>query len=885
MPVEAFFSLLEDNMNFRKISMLLVCLGAAGAFYGCDSDSDMISGCKPGAYKCNGNTLQVCYGLNWSSINCPTGCDETSGVCKIPEGAECVIDTCKDETTVYKCTAGTKTEVACASGQTCVTGFGCQDSDSPDPNCTESSKRCNGQTLESCSNNAWTTVEFCEQGCDEANLVCKSVQPGEVCAGNTCKDDHTRIVCSDDKQSTSEEACGDDEKCSNGECVKKGEPVVTPDCSQDEVKCSEDNLGTISCKDDGTWDEVEACPEGQMCDIDQRKCIPEADAKVCNDNEIKCAGQAGVQGDTGYYECRDGKWAEDPSEFKKCPDGQICSQEDQKCIVNPAPECTADDIKCVDDKTYQVCDPTTGFWSTGIGNCEEGLVCDKTQNKCVPKAEAQCQKDEIKCADDASYYTCVDGSWSEKTTACGDDKYCDNKSNKCEDSCQADTYKCSDDMLSTLKCENHIWVEGTVCKDKQLCIEGSCKDVECTPGVDYCTGSGKSAGMYKCTKDGKKGDLIEYCASSVCLADGSACAECEDGKVQCTDKGVFQICIDGAWEDKVDCGSKDACSSSNTGYGKNYGCNCQVASGMGGYTTTQCNDDNSKIMACVTLVEDKVNIKYNGWEEKQDCGGANLCDDESNRTPYCKCKGTDYVCNGQTLQHCNNGRLVDDAVCGDNETCDAGKKACLCKEGAYQCVEKQQGHQKVTVRQYCNAGKWIDKECGKSQTCVDNGFCASADILPCKENAMVCNGNAVMKCNADGIYVQTEDCGSTGICTEHNNGQASCDKVSDKCDMMDRDNQRCFNGKIQTCKGSFGSYKWEETGACGEKQICVEVTTGWGMNQSTKAECQDKKCDDYKFTCEKDIIMYCNNNALLTYGDCGEIGMTCKDDSMVCIAK
>ena len=396
--------------------------------------------------------------------------------------------------------------------------------------------------------------------------------------------------------------------------------------------------------------------------------------------------------------------------------------------------------------------------------------------------------------------------------------------------------------------------------------------MECTPGVDYCTGSGKSAGMYKCTKDGKKGDLIEYCASSVCLADGSACAECEDGKVQCTDKGVFQICIDGAWEDKVDCGSKDACSSSNTGYGKSNGCNCQVASGMGGYTTTQCNADNSKIMACVTLVEDKVNIKYNGWEEKQDCGGANLCDDESNRTPYCKCTGTDYVCSGQTLQHCDHGRLVDDAVCGENETCDAGKKACLCKEGAYQCVEKQQGMFTTVIRQVCDGGKWTEKECGKSYTCVDEGLCAFSSYV-CNDNATACSGNSIMKC-VDGEYVESQKCGSDEYCRFSNNN-ASCRKLNQPC----QNNQtRCAGDTLLTC--DKGQWKQE---ACGEGKTCVTTVTGSGFSQKETSECKEKVCDNYTYSCDKDEIKICISNALQTYGNCGDIGMTCKEGA--CVAK
>ncbi|MBO4350345.1 MAG: hypothetical protein J6A01_05280 [Proteobacteria bacterium] len=866
-------------MNFRKISMLLACLGFAGAFFGCDDANDMISGCKPGAYKCNGDDLQVCYGLNWSTIACPTGCDEATGTCKIPEGAECVIPTCKDDTTAYLCTDGKKSESACASGEICVTGKGCLPSSSTETTCTNDQKRCNGQTLESCSNNAWTSLEFCDQGCDEANLVCKTLQPGEVCAGNTCNGDHILVVCADDKQSTSEQNCAEDEICSNGVCVKDG-PIVTTDCTADEVKCSVGNLGTISCNENGTWDEEELCPEGEKCDINQNKCVPEGEATLCKEGDIICTVEPGAESALGYFMCDNGQWG---SEYVNCPEGQMCDSGEQKCVDIPVvvTECHEGDIQCVDDKNYQTCDAEKGSWNSDNVACEEGLVCDQTQNKCVPKEDAECENDEVKCADDANYYICVDGSWSADTKACGEGKYCDQKANKCEDSCQAGTYKCSDDMTELLKCDNHVWVEGTKCKDKQLCVEGSCKDMQCTPGVNFCDNTIKTPSVYKCTEQGQKGEKIDTCNQTFqCTEDGTACLICKEGDVNCTDKGVFQVCENNAWVDIVDCGGADNCRTAGGGPNNYNGCKCRVESGFS-RAETKCSDDEKSLLTCIS--KEAKGVTYHDWDSVS-CGGGKCENIAQGAQPTyaCSCKGNDYSCMDNSLYQCNNGHLQLTSACSENEKCDAGKKACICNEGAYQCVERQQGPQRIVTREYCNAGKWIDKECGKSQTCVDNGFCASADI-GCKENETLCNGNVIMKCNADGMFELSEDCGTTGMCTEHNNGPATCEKVSDKCNR--NNDQRCFNGEIQTCKGNFTNYKWEKTGSCEGDLVCVEITSGMGMNKQTKAECQKKQCDDFKYTCEKDIIMYCQSNALLTYGDCGEIGMTCKDDSNVCVAK
>ena len=99
--------------NLRKLSMILACLGTAFAMGACDDDSETVSGCPHGAAKCNGNDLDVCYGVNWQTVPCPNGCDSEKNICIVSAGAECSITTCKSETVAANCVDGKIQETAC----------------------------------------------------------------------------------------------------------------------------------------------------------------------------------------------------------------------------------------------------------------------------------------------------------------------------------------------------------------------------------------------------------------------------------------------------------------------------------------------------------------------------------------------------------------------------------------------------------------------------------------------------------------------------------------------------------------------------------------------------------------------------------------------------
>ena len=718
--------------------------------------------------------------------------------------------------------------------------------------------------------------ENCEGGQSLGQCNGHCIQPGEVCNAtpkcneNECKDEHTRIVCSEDKQSIREEVCRDNEKCSNGECVDADAPVVIPECTANTVKCSDDYLSTITCNENGIWNEAEPCKEGEKCDITKTLCVPEQDATLCLEGEINCNvsltdGDENIafsNGSVVYYDCLDGKWSE---EYTHCPENQICSQEEHGCIDNPNP-CMADAILCMDEKNYYLCDVATGLWTKETNSCEGDLVCDKYSSQCVTEIVNECESDEIRCADNAGYNTCVEGHWSTETTLCGEGKYCDVNNNVCQEGCSENTYQCSEDKLSRLKCESGIWIEDEKCKDNELCEMGACTETECTPGTAYCSETDDSAAIYRCTQDGKKGELISYCESLACLDDGSGCIVCKDGDVQCTESGMFQICMNNRWENKADCGTAEACSTES---GK-YGCNCIV-------NRLQCSLDKSLVMKCVAKSDNPLNIKYNTWEINVNCGEANKCVESS--SPYCQCTSTyysskEFMCFGQLLQYCSSNRIYSYKVCAENEICDVDNKRCACHEGEYRCNSAA----KSNARQFCQNGNWTSKPCASTSTCIDNGLCVLTKDI-CAENSLVCNKNVIMKCTG-GVFLESKKCNKTEMCVV-NQGMsgysAECTPITQECQPYQTNQKRCYNSTIQECQDN----QWHDFETCTDGFICVETATGSAGARKTTAECKPKNCENYTFTCNNDVIQYCIDNEFHNYGDCGEVGMKCIDGMCV----
>ncbi len=670
--------------------------------------------------------------------------------------------------------------------------WGCDDSSndaapaSADTVCEADARQCSGNVLQECKDNAWTTLSECEHGCDADKKECKTEgEPATVCTKNECKDGNIRVVCAEDKMSVTEETCGEGEKCEDGACVP-------------------------------------ASGEG-VCEAGKKECDAE-------------------KGKNAYRECSDNAWVD-----KTCEGDKVCSE--GECVdEKPADDtCKADSKKCSEDKTgYFVC--TEGKWSTEATKCGDKEVCDPAKNECVEDVPPECEKDQIKCVDDdaKSYYACVDGKWATEKTACDGDKHCDKETKSCEEKCTEGTNRCSADLKELQTCKNGVWTQKTACSAKQLCSENECKDTVCTPGVDICTGDkSKNAAMRHCKKDGQVGEMVEdniYCDLG-CTPDKTACLVCDEGALNCTDKGVFQICEKNAWVDKVSCG-EGACSKDKT----NAGCKCKVN------TNLRCNDDKSKTEICSSFTENK--LKYFGWAELQDCAGKDKCE-ASGTSASCKCGDKDaFSCNGNLLQLCNNGVLQDVLSCTDKEKCNAEQQKCVCNDGDRTCDGDK--------AKKCVGGTWVDDNCKFNETCSEKlgGVCVAKTAALCKDDDPAkCFGPAVVKCK-DGLYDVAEIC--TVACTSDIKGARcadACVKNTQSCSSDYKSVVSCSAEQVAT------------TEACNSDERCVEKVTG----TKKSASCVKKVCEEMDSLCDGTKLSICYNNEKKAIVDCAAAGLICKN--------
>jgi MYXO-CTERM domain-containing protein len=233
-------------------------------------------------------------------------------------------------------------------------------------------------------------------------------------------------------------------------------------CGQGLTEC---NAGGVSCRAvvsptdercnglddncDGTVDEGDLCPAGQICDRGTcvAHCVEDGcfDGQVCTSNgtcvETACATVTCPAGQV----CREGS-CRGACDGIVCPGVQVCRA--GRC-VDPC-----DGIVCGPE---QVCRGGVCWRRCGCSPCDTGLACDPTSGQCVEPG-------------------CVDAS-------CSADTVC--RAGRCVDPC-----------------------EGAVCPSGQRCEAGQCRDVPPTErdaGVND-GGSDGDAGFDGSVGDGAMGD-------------------------------------------------------------------------------------------------------------------------------------------------------------------------------------------------------------------------------------------------------------------------------------------------------------------------------------------------------------------------------------------
>lgn len=203
--------------------------------------------CKEGATECQGKQLKTCQKqagtgcFLWSQpLPCPTGQQCKAGVCE----ASCN-DACKQgqkqckgnatQTCEKNVTSGClewSSPKTCPQGQTCQSGA-CKSS-CPAP-CKKDQKRCTGNKVETCTQNAqgclvWKQTSTCSAGQTCQQGQCKSTCPApcqehtKKCAGTTIQ------ICKKDTKGclvwTKDQDCPTDKICDKGACKSQTDPSL-----------------------------------------------------------------------------------------------------------------------------------------------------------------------------------------------------------------------------------------------------------------------------------------------------------------------------------------------------------------------------------------------------------------------------------------------------------------------------------------------------------------------------------------------------------------------------------------------------------------------------------------------------------------------------------
>lgn len=349
--------------------------------------------------KCDGAVVveRVCEGATPYCLN------HSCVACNPADGTQCVAGTGGGVASIVACDAkGTKTEKACAAGQTTCFGNACAQCD---PN--QYTKACDGEKkARSCN--------------DKGEIVETNCNANEICENGEC-----RKACQSDADCDPNHKCNDAKKCE-----------FVPECTDiGKIECyAEEGKAAIvrKCEGKGLWKTIETCKTGDVCGADDS----DATKFVCRGIECNNPG-LNYCTDNTPTSCVNGR-------FVKV--GTACTGENPKCVAGSCRVCQYGETKgtCGTGETTG----TSKYTYCKEDNTYASVVCDETQN-CVPEkgCVSKCGEDFVAtCHDDGTVSrsrTVCDKDGKKVTQQCAHTEICiDGKcvDRKTNDRCNAYTY-------------------------------------------------------------------------------------------------------------------------------------------------------------------------------------------------------------------------------------------------------------------------------------------------------------------------------------------------------------------------------------------------------------------------------------------------------------
>ena len=515
--------------------------------------------------------------------------------------------------------------------------------------------------------------------CDDNNATCTNTPGSWTCACNTgwktVSGEDTGTVCED----IDECVTGDNNCDTNANCIN--------------------NDGSYTCECKSGWTST-SLVEGETCQDDDE----------CVDGSHDCSAYATCDNIDGSFTCScnsgydgSGHKADDGSEAG-------CDNIDE-CFANPN-ICGAFS-ECIDQTPHEnqegdlyTCPCLTGYHGDGKTSCENIDECDA--NLGIPHGQHECSEF-ADCADSEGSYacTCHQGyESSDEGRTCTDINECektDSNAHQCANEVTDKGGASCENVLNgggyTCNCDDGYYIDGTVCKDTDECLDGS---HSCDLDQGTCH---NDVGTYTCTCDGDGWRLNQ---DGYTCDDIDECAELSHNCVNadCTDTdGSFECTCHAGYDGAPSCTGINECADGHanqceTGEGGNGICTDATP----GYTCTcapgYSNDWNANEWNAVTPgVYDQVctdidecanndhncdtNATCNDTDGSYDC----TCDSGYTATESGNARGPDGCRN---VDECTelmdvNGIEVPIHQCHDDATCtdDIGTYTCTCNPGFY----------------------------------------------------------------------------------------------------------------------------------------------------------------------------------------------------------
>ncbi|MGE0326059.1 MAG: hypothetical protein AB7S68_27270 [Polyangiaceae bacterium] len=570
---------------------------------GCEADSECPPDtpfCSEGAcYECRGS-LDCAPGERCTAGACvagpPCGAGCASGVCNTLENrcVECLAtedcsggEVCRDQHCVPHCDSTADCNgvgvcdtvvgacVGCQRPTDCPSGRFCQDERCEPQVCTPSESKCEGNAVRHCdgTGSGWVDPIACGDGqtCveDVGHAYCEVQRcvPGEV----TC--DLERVVkCRGDGLAleVAEDCVANAQACSAGECT----PVT---CTPGETFC----LGSEyrSCRSDGSSsDLIQTCTSDQHCN-DKAGCV----LNVCSPGESTCVGNtlhvcdsdgSGYDGGTSCgsnAECINGvceTHACTPDAYfcdggnvqrcnvdglswnlaESCEPGGSCANGESTCRPPLSQSCPPNEWYCGGAYLYK-CDANGHNYSESQ-RCKYGEYC--IGNACVP---VNCTPGSNFCRDGNAYQCSADGMSDIVFDVCTPQEYCSTIYNHCmAKECVPGATSCAGNYARTCNALGSGYVQVSCSNTGQVCVDGACKTVACTPLSKRCQDSSTAEA---CSSDGERWDPKACAGDEHCYAGNCVGDYCVKGQIGCNGTIRATCRADGSgWEaGGVDCGA------------------------------------------------------------------------------------------------------------------------------------------------------------------------------------------------------------------------------------------------------------------------------------------------------------------------------------------